>query len=83
MLRSFVELNNSVLDRFGDKERQRIGVHSCPGGDHDSTHSADVDYAGLLPLLFELHAGAFYLEPAGERDPEAVLAAIAANMQPG
>jgi methionine synthase II (cobalamin-independent) len=82
LLRSFVELNNSVLDRFGAEERQRIGVHSCPGGDRDSTHSADVDYAELLPLLFELHAGAFYLELAGERDAEAVLAAIAANMRP-
>jgi methionine synthase II (cobalamin-independent) len=82
LLRSFVELNNRVLDRFGAEERQRIGVHSCPGGDRDSTHSADVDYAELLPLLFELHAGAFYLELAGERDAEAVLAAIAANMRP-
>ena len=82
LLRSFVELNNSVLDRFGAEERQRIGVHSCPGGDRDSTHSADVDYAELLPLLFELHAGAFYLELAGERDAEAVLAAIAANRRP-
>jgi 5-methyltetrahydropteroyltriglutamate--homocysteine methyltransferase len=82
LLRSFVELNNSVLDRFGAEERQRIGVHSCPGGDRDSTHSADVDYAELLPLLFELHAGAFYLELAGERDAEAVLAAIAANLRP-
>ena len=33
---------------------QRIGVHTCPGGDRDSTHSADVDYAELLPSLFEL-----------------------------
>jgi 5-methyltetrahydropteroyltriglutamate--homocysteine methyltransferase len=82
LLRSFVALNNSVLDRFGAEERQRIGVHSCPGGDRDSTHSADVDYAELLPLLFELHAGAFYLELAGERDAEAVLAAIAANRRP-
>ena len=83
LLRSFVELNNKVLDRFSaDERRQRLGVHSCPGGDHDSTHSADIDYAELLPLLFELHAGSFYLELAGEHDPEAVLAAIAANMRP-
>jgi len=83
LLRSFVELNNQVLDRFSADERtQRLGVHSCPGGDHDSTHSADVDYAQLLPLLFELHAGSFYLELAGEHDPEAVLAAIAANLRP-
>jgi len=83
LLRSFIELNNRVLDRFTSDERRRIGVHSCPGGDHDSTHSADVDYAELLPQLFDLHAGAFYLELAGERDPEAVLIAVAANMRPG
>jgi 5-methyltetrahydropteroyltriglutamate--homocysteine methyltransferase len=82
LLRSFVELNNAVLDRFTAEERRRIGVHSCPGGDEDSTHSADVDYAELLPLLFELHAGAFYLELAGERDPEAVLAAVAQSIRP-
>jgi 5-methyltetrahydropteroyltriglutamate--homocysteine methyltransferase len=83
LLKSFVDLNNTVLDRFGDDERQRIGVHSCPGGDHDSTHSADVGYEALLPQLFDLHAGAFYLELAGESDPEAVLQSIAENVRPG
>jgi 5-methyltetrahydropteroyltriglutamate--homocysteine methyltransferase len=84
LLRDFVDLNNRVLDRFSEDERsRRIGVHSCPGGDHDSTHSADVDYTHLLPLLFELHAGAFYLELAGEADPETVLEAIAAHLSPG
>jgi 5-methyltetrahydropteroyltriglutamate--homocysteine methyltransferase len=83
LLRSFIELNNAVLDRFGAAERSRIGVHSCPGGDQDSTHSADIAYADLLPQLFDLHAGSFYLELAGESDPEAVLSAIAENMRPG
>jgi 5-methyltetrahydropteroyltriglutamate--homocysteine methyltransferase len=83
LLRSFVDLNNRVLDRFSDDERRRIGVHTCPGGDHDSTHSADVDYAGLLPLLFDLHAGAFYIELAGERDPESVLESVAGLLEPG
>jgi 5-methyltetrahydropteroyltriglutamate--homocysteine methyltransferase len=83
LLRSFVDLNNSVLDRFSDDERRRIGVHTCPGGDRDSTHSADVDYAGLLPLLFELRAGAFYIELAGERDPETVLESVAGLLKPG
>src|SRR6266516_6964287 len=83
LLRSFVDLNNSVLDRFSADERRRIGVHTCPGGDHDSTHSADVDYTGLLPLLFELDAGAFYLELAGERDPERVLEALGEILKPG
>jgi len=82
LLRSFVDLNNSVLDRFSAQERRRIGVHTCPGGDQDSTHSADVDYAGLLPLLFELHAGAFYLELAGESDPEAVLELVSEILKP-
>jgi 5-methyltetrahydropteroyltriglutamate--homocysteine methyltransferase len=82
LLRSFVDLNNQVLDRFSDDDRRRIGVHTCPGGDQDSTHSADVDYAGLLPALFDLHAGAFYLELAGEQDPEAVLETVARNAKP-
>jgi 5-methyltetrahydropteroyltriglutamate--homocysteine methyltransferase len=83
LLRQFVDLNNQVLDRFTEAERARIGVHSCPGGDHDSTHSADVDYEQLLPTLFEHRAAAFYLELAGEDDPVAVLRAIAANVRPG
>jgi 5-methyltetrahydropteroyltriglutamate--homocysteine methyltransferase len=83
LLKSFVDLNNKVLDRFSDDDRRRIGVHTCPGGDQDSTHSADVDYAGLLPLLFELHAAAFYLELAGERDPEAVLETVGQIVKPG
>ncbi|HEX7457543.1 MAG TPA: 5-methyltetrahydropteroyltriglutamate--homocysteine methyltransferase, partial [Ginsengibacter sp.] len=65
LLKSFIDLNNKVLSRFTEEERKKIGVHSCPGGDHDSTHSADISYADLLPLLFELNAGNFYLEYAG------------------
>ena len=42
LLKSFIDLNNKVLARFTEEERKRIGVHSCPGGDHDSTHSADI-----------------------------------------
>ncbi len=52
LLRSFVGMNNQVLARFSPDERRKIGVHVCPGGDYDSTHSADVDYAGLLPGSF-------------------------------
>lgn len=83
LLRQFVDLNNQVLDRFGDEERARIGVHSCPGGDHDSTHSADVEYDQLLPTLFSHRAGSFYVELAGERDPESALRAIAASLPRG
>jgi 5-methyltetrahydropteroyltriglutamate--homocysteine methyltransferase len=83
LLRSFIDLNNGVLDRFSADDRRRIGVHTCPGGDQDSKHSADVDYAGLLPLLFELQAGAFYLALAGEGNPEAVLEAVREILKPG
>ena len=72
LLRSFVALNNQVLDRFTLEERLRIGVHVCPGGDHDSTHSADIDYAGLLPGLFQMKAGRFYLQMASEPDRKRV-----------
>jgi hypothetical protein len=64
----YIELNSRVLERFSDVERQKIRVHTCPGGDHDSTHSADVDYAGLLPSLFRLNAGRFYIQLASEPD---------------
>jgi methionine synthase II (cobalamin-independent) len=63
LLEQFIALNNRVLDHFSDQDRQRIGVHTCPGGDRDSTHSADVDYAGLLPALFGLDS------PDQVRDP--------------
>jgi 5-methyltetrahydropteroyltriglutamate--homocysteine methyltransferase len=76
LLESFIDLNNQVLAAFTSAERQRIGVHTCPGGDHDSTHSADVDYLKLLPQLFRLHAGRFYIQLASEPDRSRVLAAI-------
>ena len=82
LLRSFIDLNNKVLVRFSDEERKKIGVHSCPGGDHDSTHSADISYADLLPLLFELNAGNFYLEYAGEKNKQDVLQSIKENLRP-
>jgi 5-methyltetrahydropteroyltriglutamate--homocysteine methyltransferase len=76
VLRDFIDLNNTVLDRFTDEERARIGVHTCPGGDQDSVHSLDVDYAELLPELFRLHAGAFYLQLASEANPARVLRVV-------
>lgn len=76
VLSNFVELNNRVLDRFSEAERKRIGVHTCPGGDQDSTHSLDVDYAELLPHLFQLRAGTFYIQMASESDPKQVLSII-------
>ncbi|MCZ6645146.1 MAG: cobalamin-independent methionine synthase II family protein [SAR324 cluster bacterium] len=83
LLKDFVGLNNAVLDRFSDQERARIGVHTCPGGDHDSTHSADVDYAELLPGLFAIKAGRFFLQMASETDRPRVLDIIAREKRPG
>ncbi|WP_189947905.1 cobalamin-independent methionine synthase II family protein [Streptomyces alanosinicus] len=83
LLDDFIDLNNEVLGRFDATERARLGVHTCPGGDHDSTHSLDVDYAGLLPKLFQLKAGNFYVQLASEADPERVLAIIAEQLRPG
>lgn len=82
LLNAFVALNNRVLERFTAQERARIGVHTCPGGDQDSTHSLDVDYVELLPSLFEIDAGVFYVQLASEREPARVLAAIAAHARP-
>ena len=82
LLNSFIDINNLALSRFSAEERARIGVHTCPGGDCDSTHSADVDYAELLPSLFELRAGHFYIALAGEKDRERVLKIIRQYMKP-
>jgi 5-methyltetrahydropteroyltriglutamate--homocysteine methyltransferase len=82
LLRSFIALNNQVLGRFSFAERHRIGVHVCPGGDRDSTHSADVDYAGLLPDLFQMKVGRFYLQMASEPNRKRVLEIVSHLRQP-
>lgn len=83
LLESFIDLNNRVLERFSAAERKRIGVHTCPGGDLDATHSADVDYAELLPALFELNAGNFYIQMASEEDRPRVLSIIKKHVREG
>ncbi len=82
LLASFIELNNLALSRFTPEEQKRIGVHTCPGGDCDSTHSAEVDYSELLPSLFELKAGNFYIALAGEKDRVRVLKIIREYRKP-
>jgi methionine synthase II (cobalamin-independent) len=72
MLGEFINLNNRVIDRFSPKERQNIGIHTCPGGDCDATHSADVDYAELLPSMFKMNAGYFLMQLSSEKDKERV-----------
>jgi methionine synthase II (cobalamin-independent) len=76
MLPHFIELNNRVLERFTPEERVNIGIHTCPGGDRDSVHSADVPYSDLLPSLFQMNAGYFLIQFASERDKDPVLELI-------
>jgi len=83
LLRQFIDLNNSILNRLTPQEREKVGVHSCPGGDHDSTHSADIPYSQLLPLLFQLNVKNFYLQYASEYNKRQVLEAIKESLRPG
>ena len=82
LLLQFIDLNNRVLNHFTLEEQRRIGIHTCPGGDQDATHSADVDYAGLLPALFRLNAGNFYIQLASEKDRARVLRLIREHALP-
>lgn len=82
LLQQFIDLNNQVLSHFSDDERQKIGFHTCPGGDCDSTHSADVNYGELIPLLLTLNSGSFYMQMASEADPESSLKLIGEHLQP-
>ena len=81
LLKNFVELNNRVLSHFTPEERLKIGVHVCPGGDHDSTHSADVPYEELIPDLFNLDVGSFFVQMASEEDPDSALTEIAKHLK--
>ncbi|HEX2692539.1 MAG TPA: cobalamin-independent methionine synthase II family protein [Gemmatimonadaceae bacterium] len=82
LLGTFVDLNNLAMDRFTDAERKLIGVHICPGGDLDSTHSAEVDYSDFLPLLFQLNVGYFCIALSIEPDRERVLRIISEHRRP-
>ena len=71
-LGGFIELINRVLAELTDVQRAAVGVHTCPGNDNDSAHSADVDYAELIPELFQIEAGYFLVQSASEKDPDRV-----------
>ncbi len=76
LLPHFIELNNRVLANFSDEERTKIGIHTCPGGDRDSVHSADVPYNNLLPEMFKINAGYFLIQLASEREKDPVYESI-------
>jgi 5-methyltetrahydropteroyltriglutamate--homocysteine methyltransferase len=83
LLANFIDLNNLALTRFTAAERRRLGVHTCPGSDRDSTHSGEVDYAPLLPSLFGLQVGNFYVALAGEKNRPRVLRIVREHLKPG
>ncbi|WP_433784292.1 5-methyltetrahydropteroyltriglutamate--homocysteine methyltransferase [Actinomycetospora sp. CA-101289] len=81
LLPHFVELINRVMARFDAAERVDIGVHTCPGGDRDSVHSADVPYNNLLPEMFKIDAGYFLIQLASEREKDPVYESIGKNLR--
>ncbi len=81
MLQTFVDLNNRLFARFTPGERVNIGMHTCPGGDCDSVHSAEVDYAAMLPSLFKMNAGYFLIQLASEKDKERIYKIIGENIR--
>ena len=72
LLPHFIELNNRVMARFTAEERKKIGIHTCPGGDRDSVHSADVPYNNLLGSMFDINAGYFLIQMKSEREKDPV-----------
>ncbi|WP_433037147.1 5-methyltetrahydropteroyltriglutamate--homocysteine methyltransferase [Actinomycetospora sp. CA-053990] len=81
LLPHFIELNNRVMARFSAEERKSIGIHTCPGGDRDSVHSADVPYNNLLPEMFKINAGYFLIQLASEREKDPVYESIGKNLR--
>ncbi|MBQ5947047.1 5-methyltetrahydropteroyltriglutamate--homocysteine methyltransferase [Massilia sp. ST3] len=83
LLASFIDLNNLALGRFSSAQRALIGVHvSATGWTGAPQDDAVASYADLLPALFELRAGNFYLALAGSPEPERVLRTIRAHARP-
>jgi Methionine synthase II (cobalamin-independent) len=81
LLPHFIELNNRVMARFSAEERVNIGLHTCPGGDRDSVHSADVPYNNLLGSMFQINAGYFLIQLASERDKDPVYQSIGEHLR--
>jgi methionine synthase II (cobalamin-independent) len=69
------------MARFTPEERRSIGVHTCPGGDRDSVHSADVPYNNLLGTMFDIDAGYFLIQFSSERDRDPVLESIGQHLR--
>ena len=78
-----IRLNNAVIAAVPAEYHDRIGLHTCPGGDRDSTHSADVPYEALLSRMFDINATRFYLQMITEPDYEAALKVVAEYLREG
>ena len=65
--------------RLAAESRRRVSIL---GGDQDTYHSFEIDYLEVLPSLFDLHVGNFYLQLASEPDHERVLTCIRKFIQP-
>ena len=81
LLKTFVDLNNKVLAKFSAKERENIGIHTCPGGDCDSVHSSEVPYSVLLPSLFAMNAGYFLIQLASEKNKSSIYTQIGKHIR--
>lgn len=62
LLPYLVHLNNRLLQRFAPEHRRHIGVHVGALCDGDYAHSIHLEYAALLPHLFDLDAGYFLVQ---------------------
>jgi methionine synthase II (cobalamin-independent) len=51
---------------------QHLGRHERASQSDTLTHSADVDYADLLPSMFKMNAGYFLIQLSSEKDKERV-----------
>lgn len=75
LLLHVIELHNrpGALLRRGARE---TGIHTRPGGDRDSVHSADVHHNNPLPEMFRINAGYFLIRLASEHDEDQVCESI-------
>jgi 5-methyltetrahydropteroyltriglutamate--homocysteine methyltransferase len=84
LLDGLVHLNKLALARFSDEERACLGVYLGLVGEPGPQTAADEGYEVLLPRLFELKAGRFYLPLAGARDAPRALQLVREHLpQPG
>jgi len=82
LLSSFVDLNNLALSRFSDGEREHLGVHTCCVGEGGGTEDPGLDFAALIPGLFQLNVCSFYLGLSRHADRPAILKLIRRHMKP-